>query len=155
MSYATFASTTSEVALSANTPKAVIRLQAAGYSTLRLLSLDIMFKGTSSTDAPVAVLMARCSANGTATSTGSFYPLDPTKSDYGAQGNFHYNFSANPTSGGALKNWEIHPQSGIVYHFPANQHPIITPGAGLALYMTAAASQTVSVNFVVEEWYNV
>ena len=138
-----------EVSLVAATVKTVIEATAAANHRFKLLGLEVFGKGVSTTDTPILVSLVRKTAAGTGTA-GTEVKNDPD--DAGTiQTSFVANNTVEGTIGDVLKNWEVHPQTGLIVYFPLGQE-VIVPTAGIvAVRCTAAQAQTVSVNLIAEE----
>jgi hypothetical protein len=140
---------TGEVSLSAGTAKTVLLLKAPANQRLRIQGFEIFFKGTSPTDTPVKIELIRVTSDG----TGSAVTPAPNDDDWGetAQGTYKANYSVEPSYGTTLRVWEIQPQTGIIYMFPAGQEVCVKGGNLIGMRMTATQAETVAVNAIVEE----
>ena len=142
---------TGEVSLSAATAKTVFSMTAPANQRLKLKGVELFFKGVSATDTPV-----KCELSLVTTDGGTATTATPAKNDNDmaetAQGVYKTNYSLEPSAYGAnLRTWEVHPQTGLVLYFPTHDEPRLKGGTEMALRLTAAQSQTVSVNAIVEE----
>ena len=143
---------TGEVALTAATAKTVFSMTAPANQRLKLKGIELFFKGTSATDTPVKCELSLVTTEGAAIATTA----TPAKNDNDmaetAQGVYKTNYTSEPSTYGAnLRTWEVHPQTGLVLYFPLHDEPRLKGGTEMALRLTAAQAQTVSVNAIVEE----
>ena len=115
-----------EVSLSAGVAKTVLEVLAAANHRAKVLAVEVFFKGTSTTDTPVKVDIARITTTGTG-SAGTTVKND-ADDDEVVQTTFEFNSTVEPTYGAVLKTWEIHPQTGLILAFPLGQEIIINGG---------------------------
>ncbi len=140
---------TGEISLSAGTAKTVLLLKAPTNQRLRVYGFEIFFKSSSPTDTPVKIELIRVTSDG----TGSAITVAPLDDEQGetAQGTYKGNYSVEPSYGTTVRVWEVQPQTGIIYMFPAGQELKIKGGNMVGLRMTATQAETVAVNAIVEE----
>jgi hypothetical protein len=140
---------TGEISLSAGTAKTVFLCKAPTNQRLRIYGFEIFFKSSSPTDTPVKIEVIRVTSDG----TGSALTPAPNDDDWGEtpQGTYKGNYSVEPSYGTTLRVWEIQPQTGIIYMFPAGQEICVKGGNLIGVRMTATQAETVSLNAIVEE----
>lgn len=138
-----------EVSLTAATLKTVLQIVAAANHRVKVLGIELFFKGTSTTDTPVKVRVLRQTTAGTmtaATVVANDNSIDETLQTTG-----QHTATAEPTAGDVLKMWEVHPQSGLICYFPIGEEIIVKGGGRLGIECTAAQGQTAAANFIFEE----
>jgi len=138
-----------EVSLTAATAKTVLQIVAATNHRVKVLGIELFFKGTSTTDTPVKVRILRQTDAGTtsaATPVANDNSIDETLQTTG-----RHTATVEPTAGDVLKMWEVHPQSGLIYCFPIGEEIIVKGGGRLGVECTAAQAQTCAANFIFEE----
>jgi len=140
-----------EVSLSAATARTVLSITAPANHRVKLKGLEVFGKGTSTTDTPMKVEVSRVTTDG-----GTATTLTPAKNDENAGetplSTVRGSYTAEPSTYGAnLKTWEVHPQTGLVVFFPPGDEVVIKGGNEIAVRITAAQAQTVSVNAYYEE----
>lgn len=140
-----------EVALVGGTPKTVMAITAPANQRLKLMGLEVFFKGTVATDTPVKIEISRITTNG-----GTATAVTPASNDDDdaetPQGTYQAAFTAEPSTYGAnLRTWEVHPQTGLVVYFPFGQEIKIKAGKILGIRLTSTQNETVSLNAIVEE----
>lgn len=138
-----------EVSLSAGVAKTALEVTAAANHRVKLLGVEIFFKGISTTDTPVKVDLARITTTGTGTA-GTALKND-VDDDETIQTTFEFASSVEPTYGNVIKTWEVHPQTGLIFYFPMGQEIVINGGDLFGVRCNAAQAQTVSVNLLIEE----
>lgn len=141
--------TTPEVALTAATELAVVKLTAPTNHRLKVLSYSVAFDGVSVTGEPVVVKLVRF------TTAGTFTSLTPTKNDDSLaetlQATAGYNASVAPTFGDIIARKNIHPQGGYEKIFPLGQEPIVGGADSIGIACTAPAGVNVIAEIVYEE----
>jgi len=140
-----------EVALVATVAKTVITLTAGSNDRLKLLGIEVFFKGTVTTDTPVKIEISRITTDGGTATTITPAPNDNNASET-IQATVKANYTVEPTTYGAnLKTWEVHPQTGLVVYFPLGQELQLKGGTEIGIRLTASQVETVSINLVVDE----
>jgi hypothetical protein len=142
---------TGEIALTAATAKTCLTLKAPANHRVKLLGLEIFFKGTSATDTPVKIEISRITTDG-----GTATTLTPAPNDENAGetplGTYKSAYTVEPSTYGVnVKTWEVHPQTGLIVYFPLGQEVIIKGGNILGLRLTSSQTETVSIDPVFEE----
>ena len=134
--------------LSAATEKCLIILTAPTNQRLKLIEFGISFGGTSSTAAPVQVVLARASSAGTTT---AYTPILLGVGSETPQATAGVNASANPTKGSVLWSGTIHPQGGMMKVSLMGSEVLVPGGGRVALYAKAAAEVTCEAYLNYEE----
>jgi len=103
----------------------LLQLLAGTNRELRITEVGISFQGTDNLAEPVQVELLRQSTAGTASS------LTVVKGD-GSDSNTidataQQTFTAEPTAGAILRQWLVHPQSGLIYQ-PQDKDKLTVPG---------------------------
>lgn len=133
------AETTADIALSAATAKTILSIINAANGLIRLTEVAVSFDGISSSAEPVTVEI--CSSTeagaGTATSHTIVQCRGATRT---VQATAKRNFTAEPTTLTVVRQWLIHPQTGITYLMPLGREieQVVTADA-LCLRCTAPA----------------
>lgn len=140
--------TANENALVAATAKTVLRCTAATNSTVKLLGFTVSFDSVTLDAEPVIVRLRRSTTAGTGTTVTAVKWNDFTGT---IQLTATENFSAEPTDGDILRQWEIHPTSGIDYTFPLGQEPVMQGGTRLGIKITAPAGVGCLASMLLEE----
>jgi len=143
---------TGEISLTASTAKTCLTIKAPANHRVKLLGLEVFFKGTSATDTPVKIEMSRITTDG----SGGVTTLTPAPNDENAGetplSTVKSAYTTEPTTYGVnLKTWEVHPQTGLIVYFPLGQEVIIKGGNILGLRLTSSQAETVSIDPVFEE----
>ena len=144
-----FHGTSGEVSLSAATAKTPIEITAAANQRVLVKGIEVFFKGTSSTDTPVPVVIKRMTTTGTGTTLT--FEKNNEGDDETIQTSGKINDTVEPTYGNTIKTWEIHPQTGLILFFPFGDELVIKGGNKIGIQVTAAQAQTVVVNLYLEE----
>lgn len=128
----------------------LIQLIAAANHAVKIVAFGVFYKGTSNTDAPHSVDLARQSDAGTMSSA------TPVKGDDSVADTLdttaQHTATAEPTTGDVLAIAAVHPQTG--YHWTADDRAPLIIGAGDRIglrVVSPAASQTVDAYIVFEE----
>lgn len=145
------AETTADVALSAATAKTILSVINASNGLIRLTELSVSFDGTSSTAEPVTVEL--CSSTqataGTSTSHTIVQCRGATRT---VQATAARNYSAEPTALTVIRQWLIHPQTGLTIPFPLGREPEqVTTADALCIRCTAPATVNVRGHLEFEE----
>jgi hypothetical protein len=138
-----------EVALTATVAKTVLQLVAASNHRVVVKAISICFDGVSPTNEPVIVQICRQSTAGTSSAVTP-NPIDASI-DETIQTTARYNATVEPTTGVTLKQWEVHPQSGIVYNFPPGWEIMVGGGTRLGIICTAPNNVNAMATFDFEE----
>jgi hypothetical protein len=146
------AATQAELATGVVEYSPIILLPPDVNTRLKLKRWSIGFDGTDPLAAPVQVILARTTTAGTYTNT-----LTPALNGPGSEVSRAVAKTLGtslPTKGNILDVIEIHPQSSYEVILPLGDE-IIIPGsagtAGIALYVTAAATVNCLAKFIYEE----
>lgn len=141
----------SAVALSAATAKTVLGVVAASAVTARLAELGVSFDGATATAVPVLVEL--CDSSGATAGTPGATPTPKqvrgaTRTAQCTAGNA---YSAEPTTLTVIRQWLVHPQTGMVVQFPLGREPEHTGAGGLFIRCTAPATVNVRAYMEFEE----
>lgn len=132
--------TTADVALSAATAKTILSAINAANGILRLTEASISFDGVSSTAEPVVVELCFSTEAGAGTAT-SHTIVQCRGATRTPQFTAKRNFTAEPTTLTVVRQWLIHPQTGITYPLPLGREiEQITTADAICLRATAAAA---------------
>ena len=134
------AETTADVALTAATAKTILSVINASNGLIRLTEISVSFDGVSSTAEPVTVEL--CSSTeagaGTATSHTIVQCRGATRT---VQATAKRNFTAEPSALTVIRQWLVHPQTGITVQFPLGREPEqVTTADALCIRCTAPAA---------------
>lgn len=116
--------TEGEEALAAATAETLVQIRGVATAKARIVAWGVSFDGVTSSDAPAVVDLLFQTTDGTATGASeiALNPDEPTALVSG----FH-SFSAEPTAGGIIESYEVHPQGGmIVREYPPGREPMLT-----------------------------
>lgn len=142
--------TEAEEAIAAATEETLLQLRGATNAKAKLLEWGVSFDGTTVTNSPVRVRLARMTTDGTATGATEV-PWDPDDPATAKLTGFH-SFTAMPTIGDVLEDHEIHPQGGIFKQYPLGREPTIDAAATSRLGITVNAPEAVNaVGYMVWE----
>ena len=138
-----------EIALSAATAQTLLEVLAAANHRAKVLGINFFGKGVSTTGTPIKIDIARITTTGTGTAGTTI----KNNADDGEtiQTTFEFDHSVEPTYGAILQTWEVHPQTGMILHFPLGQEVIINGGDLLGVRATAAEAVTCTCNLLMEE----
>jgi hypothetical protein len=142
---------TGELSLTGGSAKTCWTLKAPANHRVKILGIEIFFKGTSSSDTPVEIQLSRVTTDG-----GTSSSLTPSKNDENAGesplSTVSYNYSAEPSTYGAnLKTWEVQPQTGVIVYFPQGQEVVVKGGNEIGLLLKSTQNETVSIDVIYEE----
>ncbi len=140
-----------EEAGAAATSETIVQLRGAPVVKGRLRAVTISMDGTVSVDAPAFVRLMRQTTDGTATAATET-PYDPDDPAANITG-FH-SFTAEPTAGDVLDQWEVHQQGAILLDkWPRGEGPVIDAAASsrIGLVVTPSAVVNVVATLVFEE----
>jgi hypothetical protein len=142
---------TGELSLTANTAKTCVTITSPANHRVLIRGVEVFFKGTSSTDTPVKIELARITTDG-GTATG-LTPLKNNESDQETPlSTVKINYTVEPTTYGAtFKTWEIQPQTGLINWFPPGEEIAIQGGKEWGMRLTPTQAETVSINVYFEE----
>lgn len=145
------AETTADVSLSAATAKTILSVINASNSLIRICELAVSFDGTSATAEPVTVELCSSTQAGAGTST-SHTIVQCRGATRTVQATAARNYSAEPTTLTVIRQWLIHPQTGITVQFPLGREPeqVVTADA-LAIRCTAPAAVNARAHMEFEE----
>jgi hypothetical protein len=134
--------TEGEEALAAATAETLVQLRGVTTAKLSIVAWGVSFDGISGTDAPVVVDLLFQTTDGTA-SAATEVSLNPDQPTALATG-FH-SFSAEPTPGGIIESYEIHPQGGLfVREYPPGREPVVTNATTSRIGIRATAPAAVN-----------
>lgn len=145
------AETTADVALTAATAKTILSVINASNGLIRIVEMSVSFDGTSATAEPVTVEL--CSSTqataGTNTSHTIVQSRGPTRT---VQATAARNYTAEPTTLTVIKQWLVHPQTGITVQFPLGREPeqVVTADA-ICIRCTAPAGVNARAHLEFEE----
>lgn len=143
---------TGELSLTGGTAKTCWTLTSPTNHRVKILGVEIFFKGTSSTDTPVKIEMNRITTDG-----GTATTLTPAVNDQNANetplSTVKSNYTVEPSTYGVnLKTWEVQPQTGVIVYFPQGQEIIVRGGSyEIGLRLTSTQNETVSIDVIYEE----
>ncbi len=111
--------------------------------------VSVSFQGIVTTEAPYEVELLRCTDAGTGGSS-----LTPRAMNQAVvEGTISSQttatkgtFSAEPAASDVIKNWHVHPQTGLTYPFPPNQELVCIETGGAAYIAVRLVVPTVSVD---------
>lgn len=130
---ATIGETTTGTAL-----KTMVQIVAAANHGVLITEIGISFKGTSNTDAPILVQVARQSTAGT---MSALTPVkDPDDTDETLQTTAQQAASAEPTTGNVLMAELVHPQTGWNWQARFGEEIKISGGDRLGIRVTAGSA---------------
>lgn len=145
------AETTADVALSAATAKTVLSVINASNSLIRLTELSVSFDGTSATAEPVTVELCSSTQAGAGTST-SHTIVQCRGATRTVQATAARNYTAEPTTLTVIRQWLVHPQTGITVQFPLGREPEqVTTADALCIRCTAPATVNARAHMEFEE----
>lgn len=117
MSHCFAITTEGEEALAAATAETLLQLRGATTVQGALIGFGFALDGVSGTAEPIRVRLLRQTTDGTATAATE-EPFDPTGPAAAQCAGFH-SFTAEPTAGVVLMDFQVHPQGGqFHYQFP-------------------------------------
>ena len=130
--------------------KTILQIAAPTNQKVRVNEIGITCKGTNPTQLPIRFEVLRQTTAGTSTS------VTPKKTDDSSntvQTTAGANFTAEPTAGDILREFIIHPQSGMNYTVPGIDDLMVPGGGrlGIRALNTGGTDTTVVVNAVFEE----
>lgn len=132
---------TSDVALTAATPKTIINVISGANALTRVTGLSVSFDGVSATAEPVTVELCSSTQATAGTPGSSPTPVQVRGATRTVQGTAGINYSAEPTVLTVTHTWLVHPQSGFTIQFPYGREPEqITTADALAVRCTAPAN---------------
>jgi hypothetical protein len=134
--------TEGEEALAAATVETLLQLRGVTTTKMKIVAWGISFDGILSTDAPVVVDLLFQTTDGTG-SAATEVPLNPDEP--AALGTTFHSFSAEPTPGGIIESYEVHPQGGmIVREYPPGREPVVTNATSSRIGLRANAPAIVN-----------
>jgi hypothetical protein len=147
--FKTVVTTEGEIGLLAATTKTVLQAVAPANQRVACRGWSISFDGTSGAAEPVQVdLLFQ-------TTAGTMSAATPVSEDgLGAetiQVTAQKNATAEPTSGGVIRRYEVHPQTGMEMRYSPDEEILIKGGARLGLRVTAPAIVNCVAHFSLEE----
>jgi hypothetical protein len=129
--------------------KTLLQVVAASNHRIKILGIEVYFKGIVGTDAPIRVRILR------QTTAGTMSSLTPVKNcdgdDETLQTTAQHTATAEPTAGDILKTWEVHPQTGLVFLFPMGQEIIVKGGGRLGVDVLAGVSTSAVASLIFDE----
>lgn len=133
--------TEAEEALAAATAETLVQLRGATTVKARIIEWGVSFDGVSVTAEPVRVRLLRQTTDGTGTGATevAWDPDNPT-----ANCTAFHTFSAEPTAGEVLADYDVHPQTGIVIQYPLGREPVIDNATTSRIGIDATAPATVN-----------
>lgn len=124
--------------------KTIAKITAGTNHRVAIEQLSISFKGTSATDAPVLVQLARGTNSGTFNTAVTLAMGRPNNPET-LQVAMHEDPTVEPGVGAILARSEVHPNGGSkVWAWPAHK-PLEIPGAGVLLVQVTAGANTTCV----------
>jgi len=139
---------TGEIA-SGTSKKTVLQVIAPSNQRLKVGEFHISFKGTTNTDAPVLVEIARQSTAGTMSS------LTLVKADESAdetlQATAQHTATAEPTETAVVKSFEVHPQGSYTWQATFGDELLVKGGTRLGIAVTASTSVSCVASMMLEE----
>lgn len=144
------ATTEAEEALAAATAETVLQLRGATAVKARLIEWGVSFDGVSATEQPVRIRLLRQTTDGTGTgATEVAWDPDAPTANCAAL----HTFSAEPTAGDVLAEYNVHPQTGIVVQYPLGREPVLDNAttSRLGIECNAPAAVNASAYIVWEE----
>jgi len=142
------AGTEGRVALTAATVRTAVQIVAPANQMIAPLAVRVSFDGITATNVPVIVELLRQTTAGTMTAR------TPRKTRVGGptlQFTAQHSATAEPTAGDVLREWEIHPQSGVELSLDLGADIEVDGGGRLGLRCTAAEAVNVRAAIDVEE----
>lgn len=137
------ATTEAEEALAAATTETLLQLRGATTVKARVVEWGVSFDGVSATAEPVRIRLLRQTTDGTG--TGASEVLWDPDAPTAAVTAFH-SFTAEPTAGDVLAEYDVHPQTGIVIQYPLGREPVIDNAATSRIGIDATAAATVNAS---------
>ena len=134
------AETTADVALTAATAKTILSVINSATGLIRVTEISGSFDGISSTAEPVTVELGLCTTTGAGTSTSHTIVQNrgPTRT---VQATAKRNYTAEPSTITVIRQWLVHPQTGITVQFPLGREPEqITASQLILIRCTAPAT---------------
>lgn len=129
--------------------KTLLQIVAATNHGLKILEIGIGFHGTSNTAEPILVNLYRQTTAGTMTSL-TLVKQDDSNGDT-IDATAQHTATAEPTAGDILREWTVHPQTGLVYQVPELAPIKVGAGDRVGLTVTAGASVNADCYIVFEE----
>ena len=126
-----------------------IQLNAPTNQRVKLKEVGISFAGTVNTNAPVNVQLVIQTTAGTA-SAGTPVATDGDVAET-IQATTRVTFTAEPTYAGVLREWNVHPQTGIIVPLPLAKPPVLKGGTRVGLVVTAGVTVNASAYIEWEE----
>jgi hypothetical protein len=146
-----FRAQSGEVSLTATTAKTVLSLIAAANHRVKVRGFSVSFKGTSNTDTPVKVRIARLTSDGTGTANTLVKENDADDETLQSSSKLNYTVEPTYTANTNLEHFECHPQTGKDVFYPFGQELIVKGGGMIGVECTASQNQTVSVTLHCDE----
>lgn len=145
------ATTEGEEALGAATAETVIQLRGATVVKARIIEWGVSFDGVSVTGEPVRIRLLRQTTDGTATGATEALWDDPDAP--AANCTAFHSFTAEPTAGSVLADYNVHPQAGIVIQYPLGREPVLDNAttSRIGIECTAPAAVNAAAYIVWEE----
>lgn len=145
------AETTADVALTAATAKTVLSVINASNGLIRIVEMSVSFDGTSSTAEPCTVEL--CSSTETSAGTSTSHTIvqsrGPTRT---VQATAKRNYTAEPSTLSVIRQWLVHPQTGITVQFPLGREPEqVTTADAICIRVTAPATVNCRAHMEFEE----
>lgn len=145
------AETTADVALTAATAKTILSVINAANGLIRLVEMSVSFDGVSATAEPVTVELCS-STQATAGTTTAHTIVQSRGATRTVQATAARNYTAEPTVLTVIRQWLVHPQTGITVQFPLGREPEQTTTAdALCIRCTAPATVNARGYMEVEE----
>jgi hypothetical protein len=129
--------------------KTLLQLAAGADHRAVLNELAVSFKGTSPTGTPILVELVRQTTAGTMTAATVNKQIAEDPEDLGITAGV--NATVEPTEDHVIRQWLIHPQSGLLWQAPFGGAVPIPGGTRLGIRVTAAASVNAVVSAAGEE----
>lgn len=129
--------------------KTLIQLVAAANHAIKITEIGCSFAGITNTDAPILVELLRQTDAGTMTS------LTPKKADDSIADTLdttaQHTATAEPTGSDVIRDWRVHPQTGLVEQISDMAPIIVGAGDRIGLRVTAGVSVTCASYLCFEE----
>lgn len=143
--------TTADVALSAATAKTILSIINAANALIRLTEASVSFDGISSTAEPVTVEICFSTEAGAGTAT-SHTIVQTRGATRTVQATAKRNFTAEPSVLTVIRQWLIHPQTGMTYPLPLGRElEQVTTADAIVMRCTAPAVVNVRGHMEFEE----
>ena len=141
-----------EEALAAATAETVIAVVGVTTTKSKLIEWGVSFDGITAAAEPVLVELYQITTSGTSTAATE---IAWARDAVAAQATGFHSFTVEPSKGGRLAAYNVHPQGGgLVIQYPLGREPIISDGStaqGIGVVVTAPAIVNCVAYMVFEE----